>query len=135
MTYLVDTNVLSEPTRSIPNPKVLAWIDANLHEMAVDPVILGEIRAGILLLEPGRKRQTFEAWFDQLIKTIVCIPWELPSGIAWAKLVTDLRRKGAAMPIVDSMIAATAIVHGLTVVTRNVRDFEAAGVKVINPFV
>jgi hypothetical protein len=54
--------------------------------------------------------------------------------MAWAKLLTDLRRNGTAMPIVDSMIAATAIVHGLTVVTRNVRDFEAAGVEVINPF-
>ena len=66
---------------------------------------------------------------------LTCLPWGAATGLRWAKLLADLRAAGEAMPIKDSMIAATALVYGLTVVTRNVRDFKKAGVKVIDPFV
>ena len=63
-----------------------------------------------------------------------CLPWEAESGLRWAELLTSLRASGRAIPIKYSLIASTALVHGLTVVTRNRADFEKAGVKVVNPF-
>ena len=134
MTFLVDANVLSEPTRPDPAPQVVAWLRAHERELAVDPVILGEIRFGILLLPRGHRRQRLERWFDEGIRRIHCLPWEAATGLRWAELLADLRTRGRAMPIKDSLIAATALAHGLTLVTRNRRDFEPARVPMIDPF-
>src|SRR5439155_22829465 len=76
----------------------------------------------------------FERWFDEGVVNLVCLPIEAATGIRWAKLLARLRAAGDAMPFKDSLIAATALVHGLTVATRNTRDFKKAGVKVIDPF-
>lgn len=135
MTYLVDANVLSEPTRPAPDPRVVAWLRTHGADLVIDPIVLGELRFGILLLPKGRKRTALEAWFDDGIRFIHCLEWNDSSGLRWAQLVADLRKKGQAMAIKDSMIAATALTHGLTVVTRNTRDFRRAGVKVSDPFV
>lgn len=134
MTYLVDANVLSEPTRPEPSPRVVAWLRAHAHEFAVDPIILGELRFGILLLPRGRKRTALEQWFDAGVRHLECLPWEAETGLRWAALVGDLRRKGQAMPVKDSLIAATALVHALIVVTRNRTDFAKVGVRVLDPF-
>jgi hypothetical protein len=132
--YLVDANVLSEPTRPDPRAEVVSWLGQREREIVVDPIVLGEIRFGILLLPPGKRRNRLQRWFDAGVERIRCLPWEAPTGLRWAQLVADLRRAGRAMPIKDSLIAATALVHGLTVVTRNRRDFERAGVPVHDPF-
>jgi len=132
--YLVDANVLSEPTRPAPDAGVVAWLRRNERELAVDPVILGEVRFGIHLVPAGKRRRRLEQWFDEGVAGMVCLPWDASSGLRWAKLLADLRAAGRAMPIKDSLIAATALVHGLTVVTRNVRDFQQARVKVVDPF-
>lgn len=134
MTYLVDANVLSEPTRPQPNTKVVAWLRAHAAECVVDPVILGEMRFGILLLPRGKKRSALERWFDSGIQGLPCLEWDAVHGLRWAELLARLRSKGTAMPIKDSLIATTALVHGLTVVTRNKADFMKAGVRVVNPF-
>jgi predicted nucleic acid-binding protein len=68
------------------------------------------------------------------VERLECLPWEAETGIRWAELLAGLRRSGRSMPIKDSLIAATALVHGLVVATRNHTDFEKAGVKVVNPF-
>lgn len=134
MSYLVDANVLSEATRPAPDLRVVAWLRAHERELAVDPVILGEIRYGILLLPSGQRRQRLEHWFDEGIRRIHCLPWEAATGLRWAELLADLRARGRSMPIKDSLIAATALAHGLTLVTRNSRDFEPAGVSLLDPF-
>lgn len=134
MTYLVDANVLSEATKPVPQGKVVGWLRMHEREIAVDPIILGEIRFGIHLLPAGRRRQRLERWFADGVERIHCLSWNAETGLRWAKLLADLRGAGASMPIKDSMIAATALAHGLTVVTRNVRDFRKAKVKVIDPF-
>ena len=134
MKYLVDANVLSEPTRLAPNPRVLDWLRRNERELAVDPIILGEIRFGIHLLPAGYRRRKLEKWFDDGIARILCLPWEATTGLRWARLLADLRKSGRALPIKDSLIAATALVHGMTVVTRNTEDFVATGVKLLNPW-
>lgn len=134
MTYLVDANVLSEPTRPAPDAAVVRWLRRHERSLAVDPVILGEIRFGILLLPRGRRRQRLERWFDSGIRRLHCLPWEAETGLRWAALLATLRATGRAMPVKDSLIAATALAHGMTVATRNVADFAKAGCAVVNPF-
>ena len=134
MRYLVDAHVLSEPTRKVPDAKVVEWLQDNEREIAVDPIILGEVRFGILLLRHGRRRTSLERWFDAGVQKLYCLPWEAETGLRWAQLLASLRSTGRAMPIKDSLIAATALVHDLTVVTRNRIDFEKAGVRIIDPF-
>jgi len=132
--YLVDANVLSEITRPDPSAEVVAWLGGNARDIAVDPVILGELRYGILLLPAGRKRRDLEAWFDAGANKLLCLTWDRETGLRWAELIARLKRKGTPMPVKDSMIAATALVHDLTVVTRNIRDFKTAGTKTLDPF-
>jgi hypothetical protein len=75
-----------------------------------------------------------EQWFEEGVRHIVCLPWDAATGLRWAKLLAELRQSGQTIPIKDSLIAATALVHGLTMVTRNEEDFKRAGVNVMNPF-
>jgi toxin FitB len=132
--YVVDANVLSEPTKKVPDSKVVDWLRENEREIVIDPIILGELRFGILLLRSGRRRASLERWFDAGVQRLRCLPWEAETGLRWAQLLASLRTSGRAMPIKDSLIAATALVHDLTVVTRNRIDFEKAGVRIIDPF-
>jgi predicted nucleic acid-binding protein len=133
--FLVDANVLSEPTRVSPNPRVVEWLAAHEADFVVDAIVLGELMAGILSAPAGRKRASLERWFDSVVQAIDCLAWDLDVSLRWAGLVSQLKRKGQALPLLDSMIAASALRHGLTVVTRNTRDFRRAGVKVLDPFV
>ncbi len=134
MRYLVDANVLSEGTKPCPDANVVEWLRRNERLLVVDPIILGELRFGILLLAPGARRNRLEAWFDQGVSRIQCVPWDADTGRRWAELLASLRARGQAMPLKDSLIAATALSKNLILVTRNQRDFAATGVSTINPF-
>jgi len=134
VTFLVDANVLSEATRPELDPRVLEWLARHEREIAVDPISLGEIRFGIFLLPAGKRRARLERWFEDGIERIHCLAWEAATGLRWAQLLAELRASGSSMPIKDSLIAATALVHGLPVATLNRRDFEKAGVEIIDPF-
>jgi predicted nucleic acid-binding protein len=133
--YLVDANLLSEPTKPVPDVRVIEWLRATEPEIAVDPVILGELRFGILILPRGRKRTALERWFDAGVQRLHCLPWDADTGLKWAELLARLRTTGKAMPVKDSLIAATAAVHSLAIVTRNRADFMNAGVSLVDPFV
>lgn len=134
MIFLVDANVLSEGTKPKPSPRVVSWLRENEHEIAVDPIILGELRFGILLMPRGKRRTRLERWFKDGVQRLHCLPWNAATGLRWAQLLADMRASGRALPIKDSMIAATALTHGLRVATRNRPDFERAGVAVMDPF-
>ena len=134
MTYLVDANVLSELTKSSPEPRVVEWLRHNERDIVVDPIILGEVRFGILLLPRGKRRARLERWFDAGVQRLHCLPWEAETALRWAELLARLRASGRAMPIKDSLIAATALVHDLVVATRNRGDFEKANVTIVDPF-
>jgi toxin FitB len=134
MIYLVDANVLSEPTKQAVDSRVVAWLAANEANLVVDSIIIGELRIGILALPRGRKRDRLEQWYETVIETIECIPWDATISQRWAALVVELKRKGETVPLLDGMIAATALQHDLIVATRNTRDFQKTGVKTFNPF-
>jgi toxin FitB len=109
-------------------------LSANERNLVVDSIIMGELCMGILALAPGRKRRQLKQWFGVLMQTIECLPWDAAISRRWAKLVVDLKQKGKTMPLLDGMIAATALQHDLTIATRNTRDFKKAGLKVFDPF-
>ena len=134
MIYLVDANVLSEPTKQTADSRVVAWLAANESNIIVDSIIIGELRIGVLALPRGRKRDRLEQWYETVVETIECIPWDATISRRWAALVVELKRKGETVPLLDGMIAATALQHDLTVATRNTRDFKKTGVKTLNPF-
>ena len=134
MKYLVDANILSEPTKPQPDETVIDWLRRNERAIAVDPIILGELRFGIDLLPSGRRRKRLEDWFDRGVGRITCLDWTRETGLCWAGILAAMRAAGTAMPVKDSLIAATALTHRLTVVTRNATDFCTAGVDVLDPF-
>jgi predicted nucleic acid-binding protein len=131
--YLLDTNVVSELRRPKPHGAVLAWARATDERLiAVSAVTIGEIQRGIETTreQDGERARTIETWLGQMMDSTSVLPLDGPCMIAWAK---PMHRQAPHL-IVDAMIAATAIVHGLTVVTRNVGDFEHFPVAVLNPF-
>jgi predicted nucleic acid-binding protein len=132
--YLVDADVLSEATKPQPERCVVDWLRRHDADLVVNPIILGELEYGILLLPAGRKRTRLLQWFAGGVGQLNVIPIDAATATAWAHLLADLKRKGRAMPIKDSLIAATAKQHGLTIATRNTADYRHAGVQVVNPF-
>ena len=134
MNFLVDANILSEPTKPQPCPSVVDWLRTNEAELTVNPIVLGELEYGILLLPTGRRRTRLQRWFAEGIRRIQVLEFDAATASAWAHLLARLKQTGLAMPVKDSQIAATALHHDLVVATRNVADYRNAGVSVVNPF-
>lgn len=131
--YLLDTNVISELRRAKPHGGVIAWLRSVDHRvLRVSAVTLGEIQAGIELTrdqDPGRAAE-IERWADEVARAHEVLPMDTMIYRVWARLMHGKSDTLAD----DARIAATAIVHGLMVVTRNVRDFQPFGVPTFNPF-
>ena len=134
MKYIVDANLLSEAIKPDPAPQVLDWLRLNEQNLAVTPVVLGELEYGILFLPASRRKKQLELWFEKIRSTAHCLDFDSKAASSWAHLLAHLKSKGHAMPIKDSLIAASAIAHNLTVATRNTRDFKNARVPLLNPF-
>jgi hypothetical protein len=132
--YLVDANVLSEATKPQPEVSVVDWLRRHERRLLVNPIILGELEYGILLLPAGRRRARLEKWFADGLKRLRVLDFDVDTAKVWAGLLAELKRKGRAMPVKDSLIAATARQYHLTIVTRNVQDYRHAGVDLVNPF-
>ncbi len=134
MSYLLDTNVLGEIRKKRPDPAVSAWYgEVDDDELFVSVLVVGEIQQGVTRLGKRDPRQAavFEAWLKRLQREFAdrILPVSQEVALEWGRLSA-----GAPLPVVDGLLAATALVHALTVVTRNVADFEPAGVPVLNPF-
>jgi toxin FitB len=131
--YLLDTNVVSELRRARPHGAVLAWLRSVDHRvLRVSAVSLGEIQAGIELTrdhDPGRAAE-IERWADEVARTYEVLAMDTPIYRTWARLMHGKSDTLAD----DARIAATALVHNLILVTRNVRDFQPFGVPTLNPF-
>lgn len=131
--YLLDTNVVSELRKPRPHGAVLAWLQAVPEaELFISAVTIGEIQAGIERTRERapQKAAELEAWLDHLAGAYNVLPMDAATFRAWGRL---MHRKSDTL-LEDAMIAATARQHGLTVVTRNVSDFAALGVAVLDPF-
>ena len=134
MKFLVDANVLSEATKAVPSEAAVDWLRRHEHVVAVNAVVLGELEFGILLLPSGRRRKRLESWFSNVVEILPVLEMERETARVWAALLAGLRKKGQAMPLKDSLIAASALQHGLAVATRNSGDFAHCGVKLVDPF-
>jgi len=132
--YLVDANVLSEPTKEVPNLRTIQWLRDHESELATSVIVLGELEYGILLLPSGRRRKKLQQWFAQGVQKIRTVEFDASTASVWASLLARLKKKGRQMPIKDSLIAATALAHDLTVATRNTTDYRNTGVSLVNPF-
>ena len=137
MNYLVDTNVLSEPRQKHPEPKVIHWLKANESSLYTSVLVTGEIRYGIELLPANSaKRAALLSWHQRLLAIMEGRVLSINARVAeeWAKLHAEIHARNLVLPVVDSLLAATARRYQLMVATDNVRDFRAVGVKVFNPF-
>ena len=131
--YLLDTNVLSELRRPRPNPSVLRWVrSVSQSRLHLSAVTIGEIQVGIEMTrrQDVGKAEELDAWLERVLLAFDVIDVDAAAFREWARL---MQRQSDTL-IYDAMIAAVAVVHRLTVVTRNVRDFEQLGVPVLNPF-
>ncbi len=131
--YLLDTNVISELRRTRPHGAVLAWLKGVADEdLYLSAVTLGELQAGVEITreQDPDKASEIEEWIGQVAETWNVLPLDGRTFRAWAKL---MHRRSNDL-LVDALIAATADVHHLVVVTRNVRDFAPLGVETLNPF-
>ncbi len=135
MGWLLDTDVLSESSHPTPNERVMDWLDAHDHEIYLSTISLGEIVKGINLMTSGKRRKEIEVWFSRLERWVgsrLLAPTESVMR-RWGHLCAEQERKGHRLPVLDSIIAATALTHGHTVVTRNTRDYPA-GISIFNPW-
>jgi predicted nucleic acid-binding protein len=135
MSWLVDTDLLSERARKQPDPRVLKWLEENASEIYTSSHVIGELQAGISLLPEGPKRRALQAWLNRLIEAMAGRVLNFNTSVAtvWGRQEAELSRQGCPMPMPDSFIAATARGHNLTIATRNTVDYDRPGLKVFNP--
>ncbi len=134
MKFLVDANVLCEPTKPLSEHKVEDWLNAHEAELVATPIVMGEIWRGVDALPDGKKKAGLVEWFVSLRSRMLSLDWTVETAMVWAEMVNRVKRAGYTVGIMDTMIAASAKSHGLTVATRNVDDFTRCGVPVVNPF-
>jgi predicted nucleic acid-binding protein len=137
--FLLDTNIPSEMTRPYPQLSVSQWLDdADDDDLYFSVVSLGEILKGITILQQGRRRAELQQWLDGILRPWFVgrvLPVNEPIAERWGVLAGQCKLMGKPLNIADGFIAATALEHDLTLVTRNVTDFEGLGVAILNPWV
>ena len=135
MSWLVDTDVLSERRKPRPNLRVLDWLRDDAHSIYTSSHVIGEIAAGIERLQ-GRRKMALQEWLQRLIKGLDgrILNFNDTVAIVWGQQEAEHERLGCAMPMPDSFIAATARQYNLTIVTRNVVGYQRPGLRVLNPF-
>lgn len=134
--FLADTDLISEPRQKSPNPKVLQWLRAQDHELFLSAITIGEIKRGIELYPDSRKKKELSSWLGQLLEDFsgCVLPFGEAESLTWGILYAKAQKSGRKLPGLDSLNAAIALHHGLTLVTRNEADYEIAGVKIFNPW-
>lgn len=135
MSYLLDTNVLSELRRKRPDARVVDWVESHsVSTLYLSVLTIGEIRRGVESLPAGRRRSTLLDWLEVDLPAFFggrLLAVDVAVADRWGALLAKSARP---LPAIDSLMAATALHHGLTMATRNVRDFDLQGLDVIDPW-
>ena len=136
--YLVDTNIPSELTRERPDPRVAAFLQrADRTSVFMSVMTIGEICKGIGTLPPSQRRTGLQHWLDYDVRTWFAsriLPVDEAVAERWGQLAATAKQQGVGLAVIDGIIAATALHHALTLVTRNTKDFAGLGVAMINPW-
>lgn len=139
MNYLLDTCLISELVKKEPNSAVVDWLDEQDEQaLFLSVLTLGELQKGISKLPIGTKRDELQVWAEHdLVERFAgrIIDIDMETALFWGKLQGESEQQGEKLPVMDSLIAATATVHGMIVVTRNVRDLERCRARVHSPWV
>jgi len=138
MSYLIDTCCISELVKKKPNPNVVKWFsDRDELSMYLSVITFGELRKGIQKLSDSKKKKELNRWVKEDLNRrfknrVLSINMEEVNK--WGEILATAEKAGKPLPAIDSLIAATALVHDLSVVTRNTKDMEGSGVEIINPW-
>ncbi len=135
MKYLLDTCVIAEFKKKQPEQKVLDWLDSQLEpSLFLSVITIGEIQKGISALPTSKRKKELEKWLNSLVyrydRRIISL--DIDVLITWGNLNGKLAKKGFVFPFLDSLVAAAAVTHNMTLVTRNESDFKNTGVKLLN---
>jgi len=137
MNFLLDTCVLSELTKPKPGASVISWLSSISDDaLFISSICIGEICKGIERLPEGAKKQNLNLWFYKLQSQYAnrIISFDSDCAVTWGHLLAQIENHGFKMPVIDSMIASTALQKGFTLVTRNIKDYENSNVLLFNPF-
>ncbi|MTJ18965.1 MULTISPECIES: type II toxin-antitoxin system VapC family toxin [unclassified Dolichospermum] len=138
MTYLLDTCLISELVAKQPNQKVLDWVDAQMPEtLYLSVITIGEIAKGICKLTPSKRKESLTTWLNETLPNRFenrILTLDVSTMVLWGNLICQLEQNGRPLPAMDSLIAAIALQHSLSLVTRNEKDFAGTGVVIINPW-
>jgi len=134
--FLADTDVVSEPKQKSPSPQVMAWLRENDENLFLSAITVAELRKGVELYPASKKKNELSAWLDGLLEDFEgCIlPFTDKEALTWAKLYAKAQKAGRKPPSMDSLNAAIALHHDLTLATRNEKDYIGTGVKTVNPW-
>jgi toxin FitB len=134
---LLDTCAISEATKPRPSTAVMSWF-AEQDELSlyVSVLTLGELERGIARLDSSARPQQLRKWFERLRRAFQgrVLPVDEPTALEWGRLTAAAEREGKVLPVVDALLGATAIVHGIAVVTRNVSDIARTGAAIVDPW-
>ena len=138
MKVLLDTCVISELVSKKPNAEVLHWVsELDERNTFLSVITIGEIQAGIEKLRTGTRKEKLEEWLRDDLRLRFAnkiVPIDEPIMLTWGTLIGALKRKGKSLPVIDSLIAATAVTQSMVLATRNVIDFANTGVELTNPW-
>ena len=137
MSYLFDTNVISDPSRKRPDEKVIRWLaGVEDNETYLSALTIGELKKGAVKLSSGRNSALVQRYVEKVRIRFAgrILPITEETFLVWGRMIADFEKKGVVRPIMDSLLEATAIEHDLVLVTRNIRNFKDSAVTILNPW-